>query len=876
MSRRPTKPDKNAELEEEIRSHLQEAIRERLERGESLQEAESAARREFGNVELVKETARDAWGTRAFEELSRDFQYGFRQLRRSPGFAILATLTLAIGIGANTAIFSVVDFILFRPLPYEEPDRLALVWTRLDNAGIPRNGVSPPELMDLFGHDAFESLSAFYDSSASLTTTERPERVATVFVSTGLFSMLRAEPAIGRGFLPQEGEPGRDRVAVLSHGLWRRRFGGRPDVVGTEMRLDGERHSIVGIMPERFRSPLGEADLWLPLAFRPEELSEDERGSHYLDVIVRLKQDLSLVQAQASLDALAARLDRDHPESYRDAGFGIGLGLLHEELVAGSRKPLLLLLGAVGFVLLTACANVANLLLFRASERRREMALRAALGAGRRRLSQQLLGESLTLAAIGGILGILLAIGGVDLLRALGPADLPRLGDVAVDRSILGWALLLTGATGVAFGLVPALFDNVPQGLKDGSPNATVGRQRASLRGALVVLETAVAMVLLVGASLLLRSLLSLGQVNPGLEPQELLTLRLSLPAARYPDQPRSREFRETLLQRIEALPGVKRAAATSHLPLGGLSMSRNFTIEGPSALSKGLSELELQSYLVSPGYFETMGIPRIRGEDFSTADTADSPFQVIIDERLAEKLWPGEDPIGRRLRTGGLQSEPSPWRVVAGTVGYVRHHRLDLEGREQLYFPFSQLPAPYTRSFFVTVKTEGDPQLLAPTVEKVIHGLDPELAVFDVKPMEFRVHSSLSQPRFRAGLLALFAATAVLLASIGVYGVLAFAVEQRRRETGLRMAMGARPGQIFRLVLRDGLAFTLLGIALGLAGAIGLSSVLETLLFGVRPLDGVTFAIAPALLMLVALAAISVPARRAMRVDPMVALRYE
>ncbi|MGH9337414.1 MAG: FtsX-like permease family protein, partial [Vicinamibacteria bacterium] len=412
------------------------------------------------------------------------------------------------------------------------------------------------------------------------------------------------------------------------------------------------------------------------------DLSDDERGSHYLDVVARLKPGLSVGRAQTALDALAARLDRDHPDAYRDAGFGISLDSLHEDLVASTRKPLLLLLGAVGFVLLIACANIANLLLSRAAGREREIALRTALGAGRLRLLQQLLGESMLLAILGGSIGVLLAVWGVDLLRSFGPSDLPRLDDVELDGTVLGSALLLICATGIAFGLAPALHWKVtrlPQRLKDGARSATIGRRGAALRGSLVVLETALATVLLIGASLFVRSLMALGRVDPGLEAEELLTLRVSLPEIRYPDEPRLSEFRENLLSRISTLPGVRNAAATSHLPLGGQSMSRNFTIEGPSALGEGLSELEIQSYLVTPGYFETMGIPRARGEDFSRRDTAESPLAVIIDETLAGRLWPHQDPIGRRIRTGGLQSDVSPWRTIVGVVGFVRHHRLDL-----------------------------------------------------------------------------------------------------------------------------------------------------------------------------------------------------
>lgn len=870
---------RNEDLEEEIESHLRAAIRDRIERGEAREEAEASVRREFGSIALVKEVTRDSWGYGSLYDFLRDVRLGLRQLRRSPGFAAAAALTLAIGIGSNTAIFSAVHAVLLAPLPHAEPDRLTLVWTRLDHAGIDRNGVSPPELMDLAGHDAFEEVAGIYDTNATLSTGERPERVGVSLVSPAVFPLLRAEAALGRTFLAEEGEPGRGGAVVLGHGLWQRRFGARSDVLNSRITLDGETYLVVGVMPADFRFPLGDAELWKPLALSPEEWSEDERGSHYLDVIARLKPGVSVAAAQASMNGLAARLDRDHPDAYRDSGFGISLGPLQEQLVAGARTPLLVLLGAVGFVLLIACANIANLLVARAAGRGREMAIRTALGAGRHRLLQQLLAESMLLAFAGGFLGVLAAIWGVDLIRALGPSDFPRLSEVRVDLAALGFGALLACATGIVFGCAPALpmrSSDLPQKLKEGARGATLGRRGRRVRGLLVVLETALALVLLVGASLLLRSLHALGRVNPGLDSERLLTLRVALPAVHYPAERETTAFRERLLAGISVVPGVRNRAITSHLPLGGTTMSRNYTVEGPTSLGEEDQEVEMTTYLVTPGYFETLGIPLLSGQDFSERDTATSPPVVILDESFAVRLWPNESPIGKRIRVGGSSTVGASWRTIVGVVGHVHQERLDSRGREQIYLPFPQLPSPYARSLFVAVKTAGDPEAVAPEVASVVQKLDPELALFDVATMDRRVASALRQPQFRTLLMTLFSVTALLLSAVGIYGVVAQAVGERERENAVRIALGARPAQIVRFVLREGALTSMAGIALGTVGAAAGARVLGALLFGVDRFDAVTFLGAPAVLSLVALAASYIPARRATRVDPIAALRSE
>ncbi len=693
-------------------------------------------------------------------ELFRDFRLGARQLRRSKAFFAAAALTLAIGIGANTAIGSAVHAILLEPLPHPESERLMLVWTRLDRVGIDRNGVSPPELMDLVGHDAFEGVAGVYETSATLSVGDEPERIAVGFVSPSVFPLLRVDAALGRTFTAEEGSFGRGGVAALSHRLWLRRFGARPDVLGTSIKLDAETYSIAGVMPADFRFPLGEADLWAPLALSPEEWSEDERGSHYLSVLARLSPGVSEASARASMDALAARLDRDHPDSYRDSGFGISLGPLQAQLVEGARTPLLVLLGAVAFVLLIACANIANLLIARAAGRGREMAVRTALGAGRGRLAQQLFAESFLLALAGGALGVLTAVWGVDVIRALAPSDFPRLEEVRVDRAALGFAALLACATGIVVGLAPALSmpsRELPQRLKEGARGVTLGRRGRRMRRLLVVLETALALALLVGAGLLLRSLHALGRVDPGVDPERLLTLRVTLPAVRYPEEKDTTAFRERLLTAISSVPSVRTASIANQLPLGGTRMSQNYTLEGPTSLGETDAEVELTTYLTTPRHFETMGIPLVGGRDFSDGDTASSPLVAIVDERLSERLWPNESAVGKRIRVGGESTVGAPWRTVVGIAGHVHHERLDASGREQIYLPFPQRPAPYARSLFVAVKTAGDPEGIAPELTRSIRAIDPELAVFDVGTMERRVALAMRQPRFRTLLLAFF-----------------------------------------------------------------------------------------------------------------------
>lgn len=579
------------------------------------------------------------------------------------------------------------------------------------------------------------------------------------------------------------------------------------------------------------------------------------------------------------MNALAARLDRDHPETYRDAGFGISLAPLQQELVADARVPLLLLLSAVGFVLLIAGANIANLLVARAAGRGREMAIRTALGAGRRRLFMQFLAEGMLLSLAGGILGVLAAVWGVDGIRALGPSDFPRLGEVRVDLTALGFGAGLACATGIVFGCVPLLPitpPETPQRLKEGGRGHTLGRRGRALRSLLVVVETALALVLLVGATLLLRSLDALGKVDPGLEPERLLTLRVALPAVRYPEEREITAFRARLLAEIITMPGVHRAAMTSHLPLSGTRMSRNYTFEGPTSLGEHDPEIELTTSLVTPGYLRTTGIPLLRGQEFSEKDTATSPLVAIVDESLTERLWPNENPIGKRLRVGGSSTFGEPWRTIVGVAGHVRHERLDARGREQIYLPFPQLPAPYARSLFVAVKTTGEPEGIVSEVASAVHRVDPELAVFDIATMERRLATALRQPRFRTLLLSLFAVTALLLAAVGVYGVVAQAVGERERENAVRVALGARPAQIRRLVLRESALTSLLGMVLGTIGAAAGARLLGALLFGVDQLDAITFLGAPAVLSLAALAASYLPARRATRRDPIAALRSE
>ena len=863
---------KEKELEEEIRTHMQMAVRDRIERGETPEQAEASARREFGNVALVKDVTRDVWGRVWFEQLWQDLRYGARTLRKNPGFTAVAVLTLALGIGANTAIFSVVNTVLLQPLPYQEPDRLVMVWEDDTKGGYPRDTPAAANFMDWRAQNqVFDGMAALADQSYNLTGIGEPERIEGRRVSADLFPLLGVPPLLGRTFLPEEDQPGNQPVAVMSYGLWQRRFGADSNLIGAPLTLNGQSYTVIGIMPSHFQFPRRDVDLWVPIAFTPQEAGN--RGRHYLQVVARLKPGITLKQAQADMDAVAAGLQQQHPE--QNADLGAAVTPLHDQLVGDIKPALLVLLGAVGFVLLVACVNVANLLLARAAVRQREIAIRIALGAQRLRLIRQFLTESILLAALGGGIGLLLSIWGVNLLKSFIPEALAQTRAVTIDAKVLVFTLAVSLLTGLIFGLAPAtqaLQFNPHETLKEGGRDQAAGTRSDRIRGLLVTAEVAVSLVLLSGAGLLMNSFLRLSQVDPGFRTDNLLTMSMVLPQSKYPNHARRTAFYTDLISRVESLPGVRSAAITNWIPLVMQGDSISFSIEGrpdpegprPSVVTR----------VVSPHYFQTMGIRLFQGRQFDEQrDRVDTPPVVVINETMARRFWPGEDPVGRRI-TPGPATTRDGWLEIVGIVNDVRQFQMDAEVKPQMYLTYQQAALFPPR--YLVVNTEGDPLSLASTVRATVWEIDKDQPVSNINSMEDVLSTSIARQRFSMLLLSIFAALALVLAAVGIYGVMSYSVAQRTREIGIRMALGARSGDVLKLVIGRGMKMAVLGVTIGLAAAFALTRFMESLLFGVSATDPVTFALIASLLTLVALLACYLPARRATKVDQITALRYE
>jgi putative ABC transport system permease protein len=803
------------------------------------------------------------------ETLFKDIRYGFRSLLKRPGFTLIALITLALGIGANTAIFSVVNGVLWRPLPYPAPQQLVMLWTNHQARGGPdREWFAPPELEDWRAQNTvFSHLSALNDWGPTLTGRNEPEPLAGAAVSHDMFEMLGVQPAKGRSFRPEEDQVGAPNVVMLSHDLWQRRFGSDEQIVGKTISLNEENYTVIGVMPARFSFPvINNAQLWRTL--RPTINPSCQRGCIVLRAIARLKPESSFEQARADISTIAARLAAQYPES--NSKVGATLVPLHEQLVGSIKRPLLVLLGAVAFVLLIACANVGNLMLSRAATREREIALRAALGASRGRVVRQLLTESTLLACGGGALGLLLAFWLLRLLVSLSPQGAPRFDEIGIDFSVLGFTFLVAVFTGILFGLVPALQVSkldLNNSLKDtgkGIPGGSKGRR---LRGALVVAEMALALILLIGSGLLIKSFVLLQRVNPGFNPNNLITLRLFLNKTNYPTPAHILNFYAQLLDRMRAVPGTQSVAAISTLPLSGNNTDTSFLIEGrpsPPPNQKPVAWFNL----VTRDYFRTMEMKLIKGRLFTDRDDEKSPLVVIISETMAKRYWPNEDPLGKRIGNG-----PDRWREIVGVVNDVKHFGLDADTPATMYFPEAQVPA---RALTLVVRTSGDPSAIAPALRAQVWAGDRNLAIANLTTMNDLVSTSITQQKFILWLLGCFAALALILATIGIYGVMSYAVTQRTHEIGIRMALGARVGDVIKLVVRNGLALTLIGVAIGLALAFALTRLMTSLLFGVTPTDGLTFSLVSLALVTVALVACFLPARRASKVDPLVALRYE
>ena len=797
--------------------------------------------------------------------LWQDLRYGFRTMLRNPGVTAVAVIALALGIGANTAIFSVVNAALLRPLPFEEPDRLVAIFETFLPSG--QGTVSVPDLKDWREQNqAFDHIEVYWAESFNLLGGESPERIPGASVSAGFFKMLGVKASFGRTFLEGEDQPESSRVAVLSHGLWQRSFAGDLNLIGKTIKLNGESFTVVGIMPPGFRFPTPQIQAWAPLILRGGPAAN--RGSHYLSAVGRLKPGVTVEQAQAQMDSIARRLEKQYPGS--NTGRGVKLIPLQEQLVQNIRPALYVLLGAVGFLLLIACANVANLLLARAAARQREIAIRTSLGAGRWRLVRQLLTESLLLAVVGGVLGVLVALWGVDVLASLAPDNLPQISRIRVDGWVLGFTIAVSMLTGLVFGLAPAFKASRPDFTQVLKVSAS-SRLRLSASRFLVVAEIGMALVLLIGAGLLIKSFMRLNQVDPGFRPQHVLTMKINLPKAKYSTPQSAVGFYRQVLERVGGLPGVEAAGMVTFLPLQDWGLNGDFSIEGRPPFPP--NQQPLAEYReVSPDYFRALGIPLLKGRYFTGQDVAGAPPGVIINQRMARRFWPNEDPIGQRLRFHGPEGIP-----IVGVVGNVKQSGLDGSTRFEIYVPYSQSPwLPFNLGMSLVVRTASDPSALTAAVRHEILGVDPEQPVYRVKTMEKVIADSVAPRRFYMLLLGAFAGVAMALAAIGIYGVMFYAVRQRTQEIGIRMALGAQQRDVLQMVVGEGLLLAVAGVGAGLAAASALTRVLASFLFGVSARDLPTFAAISVLLIGVATVACYLPARRAAKVDPMVALRYE
>lgn len=797
-----------------------------------------------------------------------DLRYALRQLAKAPGFTAAAVLTLALGIGACTAIFSVVNGVLLRPLDFPEPERLVML-KEMQLPEYPEFSLSPPNFLDWEKQlKSFASIAAYSGAALNLTGEGEPQRLVGVKATAHYFDVYGIKPLLGRAFLPEEDAPGKNRVVVLSHPLWQRLFGGAPEAVGRSLQLNGEPYTVIGIAPAGFGAP-GKIDAWVPMAFTPDETSNDNRGAHYLNAAARLKPGVTAAQADAEVKVLAAQLAKQYPDDNK--GWSAFAMPLLDYTVRDVRTILYTLLGAVGCVLLIACANIANLLLARASARHREISIRAALGASRRRLMRQLLTESLVLALLGGALGVLFAKWGLDALLALAPANLPRLSAINLDATVLLGSFALSVATGLVFGLAPAWLTartDVNEALKQGSRGTTEGGARGQLRSMLVVVEVAAALVLLAGAGLLGRSFIALAHVDPGFTPEHATVLRLALPAKKYAKPEQQVAFADSLVTSLGSLPGVHAVGLTQSMPLIG-DYVLGFNIDGRPRPS----DADLPStnyYAVTPGYFPAMGIRLVRGRLFNAHDDARAPRVVLINETLARQHFPHEDPIGKRIN---ITNGPDTWREIVGIVTDIKHSGVDKVTTSQSYEPFAQVP--FT-NLNVVVRTAGSATALAGSLRPAVYAVDKDQPVGSIRPLEDIMADSLARQRFAMTLLAVFSLVALVIAAVGIYGVMTYNVTQRTSEIGIRLALGAQPGDVLRLILGHGSRLVGLGLLLGLGIALASARAIESILFNTSAHDPLTLAGITLLLAAAGLLACFIPARRATKVDPMVALRAE
>ena len=883
-------PDREARIVRELAVQLEDFYRDGLARGLSESDADGEACRQISDWDRLAEDVRLAdrlhatsrfdrladsldvaasaeragirGGARMLSNVLRDARYSLRQLRQSPGFSIVAVLTLALGIGATTTMFSVVNSVILRPLPYPQPQELVSVVEILPRFG--RFSVAPATFLDWRAQNSvFEHIVAYTGGNATFVDANGPDRVINAAVSWDMFELLRVTPALGRGFSAEEDAPGKADVIVLSHGMWQRRFGGDPGVLGRSISLNGAPFTIVGVMPAGFRFPSRQTEYWVPLALNPANAT---RGGHYLGAIARVKAGTSIEQADAEMRTISERLALQYPEN--SAKESSEVRSLQETVVGDVRPALLILLAAVGVVVLIACANVANLLLVRGFVRAREIAIRTALGAARRRLISQMLVESLMVSLIGGAVGLLLAYLAIGPVQTLSAGSIPRVDDVSIDGRVLAFSLLLSVLTGVLFGLAPAAYAGrvaILEVLKEGGRSST-GTGGRWTRSVLLVTEVALSIVLLVGATLLLRSFSRLTDVDPGFQPERALAFRVALPNAIYREEHQRVAFYERLLDQLEALPQVTAAGLVQALPMRG-DYTLSFTVRGRPDPKPG-DETSANHRSISPDYFKALGVPLLGGRAFTARDAEKAPMVAIVDQSFVDRYFPGEDPLGQGIDIG---NGTDGFYEIVGVVGNVHHAGLARDPSPTMYVPFKQ---DVFSSVWILARTDGDPAQLTPLARQVVKSVDPGLPVFGLTPLATVVSDSLADRRFSLLLLAVFAALAVFLAAVGLYGVVAYSVSQRTQEIGVRMAIGARRGHVLSMVLTEGMKLALIGVAIGLIGALALSGLMSKMLFQVTPGDPVSYVVTAAVLVAIAALACYIPARRATRVDPIVALR--
>jgi putative ABC transport system permease protein len=875
-------PPNEAEIVEELAQHLDDVYQRVISSGANEADAQRAALNELAgelkDVQRYKQRREnppvpdESGRLNLLADFLQDLRYAARMLAKNPGFTAVAVIALALGIGANTAIFSVVNTVLLRPLPYKDPEQLVMVWEDATKHGYPRDTPTAANYIDWRDQNSvFSGMAAIDEINLNLTNAGDPERLKGRRVSANLFALLGVEPQLGRVFNAAEDQPGAQHVAVLSHRLWQRRFGGDANIVNKTLTLDGEAYTVTGVMPARFEFPEKDVEIWVPIAFDAREAAN--RNRHYLEVVARLKPGVTLEQAQTEMTTIGARLQQQYPQTNTD--IGVAVTSLHEHLVGDIKPALLILLGAVGLVLLIACANVANLLLARAAIRQKEIALRVALGARRWRLLRQFLTESVLLATIGGTLGLAIAFGGLLLLRSFIPENISQAREITLDLKVLGFTLLVSILTGLIFGLAPAIQAvrmNQSETLKEGGRDSVTGRSGKRLRGLLVTAEVAVSLVLLIAAGLLINSFLRLRNTDPGFRVDHLLTMKVELPYPKYEQAQRRNEFFNNVVQRVQSIAGVRSAAVTVNLPLYRQGNSISIQIAGRPEPPPGQEPI-IVTRMISPGYFETMGIPLVSGRQLTDHDTEKSPNVVVISETMARRYWPGEDAIGKRIAAGRVTSD-ADWIQVIGVVKDVHQFELSADPKPQMYLSYRQ--AEFFWPEDLVVRTDVDPASLAATVRNAVWEIDKEQPVSNIRTMEDILADSIARQRFSMLLLGVFAGVALLLAAVGIYGVMSYSVAQRTHEIGIRMALGAQTSAVLKLAVGYGLKLVVAGVVIGLVAAFVLTRLMSTLLFGITATDPATFALISLLLIAVAAIASYIPARRATKVDPLIALRYE